>query len=369
MVSAWIPSTFAGESNGGGNSRPSTMEDVIKEHERMKKEGEFARRTGMSTAKAERIRELSAANTQQNRDELVKWFKSLPQTEPACDVRQAEKTVVVKTLAGMMPPTEFKAFGLGVLNTEINALREAKKWEQESYYPKDVIFATFEALVRVAPEQDIVDTLSAYAQDRNVASDVRARFKAYLTDRQFQQDGLRDLEEQARIVIGKLITPPRHPIPWNINNDKEKRIAYAKSEEYAKAMQPVALWRFSETSIENDANEQVLDKLGMAAVSQLIRAVEKDGYTGEKRDYLIFLATDTLFKHLSRCGTLSDSERGCLKPLRRLFDTMPDSGAFCWRHRAAGNVNKIYEKLGIDEKVRYVTDPSVDEPSAWKNVK
>ena len=345
------------------------MEDVIKEHEKQKKEWEFARRTGMSTAKAERIRELSAANTQESRDELVKWFKSLPQAEPASDVRQTEKTVVVKALAGMMPLPEFKAFGLGVLNTEINALREAKKLEQENYYPRDVIFATFEALVRGSPEQDIVDTLSTYAQDRNVASDVRARFKAFLTERQFKQDGPRDLEEQARIVIGKLITPPRHPIPWNINQDKEKRIAYAKSEEYAKAMQPVALWRFSETSVENDANEQFLDKLGMAAVSQLIRAVEKDGYTGVKRDYLIFLATDTLFKHLSRGGTLSDSERECLKPLRRLFDTMPDSGAFCWRHRAAGNLNTIYEKLGIDEKVRYVTDPSVDEQSERNNVR
>lgn len=132
IVSAWTPSTFAGESNGGGKTRPSAMEDVIKEHEKLKKEWEFARRTGMSTAKAERIRELSAVNTQENRDELVKWFKSLPQAEPASDVRQAEKTVVVKALAGMMPPPEFKAFGLGVLNTEINALRKAKKLEQEN---------------------------------------------------------------------------------------------------------------------------------------------------------------------------------------------------------------------------------------------
>ena len=241
----------------------------------------------MSTAKAERIRELSAANTQESRDELMKWFKSLPQAEPASDARQAERTVVVKALAGMMPLPEFKAFGLGVLNTEINALREAKKLEQENYYPRDLIFATFESLVRGSPEQDIVDTLSTYAQDRNVASDVRARFKAFLTERQFQQDGPRDL----------------------------------------------------------------------------------DGYTGVKRDYLIFLATDTLFKHLSRSGTLSDSERECLKPLRRLIDTMPDSGAFSWRHRAAGNLNTIYEKLGVDEKVRYVTDPSVDEPSERNNVR
>jgi len=36
IVSAWIPSTFAGESNGGGKSRPSAIEDVIKEHEKMK---------------------------------------------------------------------------------------------------------------------------------------------------------------------------------------------------------------------------------------------------------------------------------------------------------------------------------------------
>ena len=28
IVSAWIPSTFAGESNGGGKSRQSAMEDV-----------------------------------------------------------------------------------------------------------------------------------------------------------------------------------------------------------------------------------------------------------------------------------------------------------------------------------------------------
>ncbi|HHU15163.1 MAG TPA: hypothetical protein GXZ62_08225 [Lentisphaerae bacterium] len=362
-----LSATSAGETMDGKKPTPSSMEDVVREYERVKGEWEFARRTGMSTAKAGRLRELSSTNTVENRNELIKWFWTLPQAEPSSHPMQPEKTAITRALAAMMPPSDFKTFGLKVLDAEINALREAKKWEQENYYPKDVIFATFEGLVGNTPDSDVIDTLMAYAKDTNVGTTVRARFKAFLTNRQFQQDGITNAEEQAKIIIGRLTPPPRHPIPWNIHKDKEKRIAYAKSEEYAKAMRPCTLWRFSETSVENGANEQVLSKLGMAAVTQLIHVVEGNGHTGEKRDYLIWLATDILLKHLAQDTRLADGEREVLKPLHRLLDTMPDLGAHSWRSLAAGNMVRIYEKLGITEKVEIITDPSVDDPSEWKN--
>ena len=105
----------------------------------------------------------------------------------------------------------------------------------------------------------------------------------------------------------------------------------------------------------------------MAAVTQLIHVVEGNGHTGEKRDYLIWLATDILLKHLAQDTRLADGEREVLKPLHRLLDTMPDLGAHSWRSLAAGNMVRIYEKLGITEKVEIITDPSVDDPSEWKN--
>lgn len=361
IVNAWVLKAFADGPKYGGEPTSSTMEEVIKKHEVMKKEREFTRRTGMPIATVERLRKLSMTNTVENRTELMRWFRTLPQAKTSSYPRQPEKTAIVKALGSMMSQSEFKTFGLGVLDSEINALREAKKWEQENYYPRDVIFAIFENFSRDIPDSDIVDTLSAYAKDGAVAYDVRARFKALLMKQQFLQAKVLDLEKQAKIVIAKLINPPTHPIPWGIYKDKDKRIAYGNSKEYTDALRKDASWRFSEEYVENNASEQFLLSLGMAAVPQLIQAVNEDRYTGEKRDYLIFLATDILVKHLLQGGTLSENEQKCLNPLHKLFGTMPDLGAFCWRHRTAGNMNKIYECLEIDEKVKVDTDFSVSE--------
>lgn len=362
-----LSATSAGETMDGKKPTPSSMEDVVREYERVKREWEFARRTGMSTAKAGRLRELSSTNTVENRNELIEWFWTLPQAEPSSHPMQPEKTAVTRALAAMMPPSDFKTFGLKVLDAEINALREAKKWEQENYYPKDVIFATFEGLVGNTPDSDVIDALSAYAQDRAVASDVRARFKTFLMERQFLRDGSLSLREQAKIIIEKLVTPPAHPIPWKIYKDKDTRMAYGNSKEYTSALKKDSSWRFSEECVENSANEQFLTSLGMAAVTQLIHVVEGNSHTAEKRDYLIWLATDILLKHLAQDARLADGEREVLKPLHRLLDTMPDLGAHSWRSLAAGNMVRIYEKLGITEKVEIITDPSVGDPSEWKN--
>jgi hypothetical protein len=175
---------------------PSASTIRARAQEQMKREQEFMRRTGMSSATVKRIRELSATNSVENRAQLMEWFWALPQAVPASHPMLPEKTAVTRALAAMMPPSDFKPFGLKILDAEINALRKATKWEQENDCPKDLILVIFDGLIRHTPDSDVINAFSVYAQDQAVASDVRARFKAFLIERQLLRDDSQDFDEQ-----------------------------------------------------------------------------------------------------------------------------------------------------------------------------
>lgn len=354
LLNTLVPAHAEDLKDGRGDT-PSLLEIALQEHERVTKEREEERRIGFAPERARKLGKLSAANTVENRAELMKWFKSLPMGEPSSDPRQAEKIAVMKALAKMMPPVEFKEFGLGVLDMEISALRWAQLWSQENYYPRGGANVTLDALVRDMPDADVINKLAAYAKDKSIAKDVRSRIKAFLVNWQLKRDGITDAAEMAKLIVGNLTNPPRQPVPWNIYRDKDKRIAYGKSEEALKASKISVAWLSSEAVVENNANERALDALGMAAVAQLIRAAEEDGHTGEKRDYLVYLATDIFWKHAERGNNTIDEASTCLDRLNRLFDPMPDRGVFCWRSLTAGNLNKLYARFGIDTRVEAET--------------
>lgn len=309
------------------------------------------------------IRKLGLISNKESRAALVAHFQDIPQPEPATDSRQPEKTAIVEVLSRELEPSQFQAFALPVLEKEMAALRAAKKLERENYYPKDLVLTTMERVNGSGPSPAIINALRTYAEDKEIPSSVRSSIKVLLVDQQFRQDGVTAAHEKAQAIINVIEPGPTLSTPWNIYNDRDKRVAYGKTTEVKRARKAIAEWLSSDAALENAALEQVLTDLGMTSVVQLLDAAEAEHGAEDRRAYFILLASSILRNRPDIGGELSEQGQNQVARLRQCIDGMKDKGAFSRRARAAANLNAIYSRLGIDTRVNiaplYLTH---DEP-------
>ena len=141
-------------------------------------------------ARLQSIRKLGLIRNEESRAALVSHFQKIPQAEPAADSRQPEKTAIIEVLSHELAPTQFQAFALPVLDKEVDALRTAKKFEQENYYPKDLMLRILALVNSAGPSPATINALRTYAEDKDIPSSVRSSIKVLLIDQQFRQNGL-----------------------------------------------------------------------------------------------------------------------------------------------------------------------------------
>lgn len=270
-------------------------------------------------------------------------------TPSASSAQQLEKIEIIKVLLPFKEGINRKNFLMGFIVEELELFKAAAKYQEDGYRPNKLLIAVIDMLEKDGLTQDIRDEFSRYANDPKMSRHIREELLAYLIWHDYGQSC--NVHEIVSSVLSEITVRPKQTIPWDIYNNKEKRIKYAKSK------REETPWLNSEAARLNAAREKVIIRGDIISVEELILCLEKKSINSERKDYFAYLASMNLLKHARMNKHFSDREKALIVSLENYVKTMQDKGAFGWRAYAATNLNFVNRHIGGDH--RFVVNPNV----------
>lgn len=305
------------------------------------------------------VENIASLDNADSKKFLFDYFQHLPPAELTTDPNSDHyKVAVFDIVLSMLDGKERESFLVDVLTREMKDLREAGvQYHAAEMYPCTLWQKTLRSLESYGLSSDVRGKLSAIGDDVGIPETVRSTFKACVIRQEF---GTNSSETVLKIrdMLDKYPVRPMSIIPWDIFNDKERRIAYGKSEEYKNKLASFGQWRASGALVTYETYERVLLSCGITAIEQIVAFLGRDDVSNERRDCLAMVAASLLAKH----DKWSTQERVILSKLvdqlERYVDQMEDKGAFSYRSYAITGLAVYYEKMGIldHHKFTWVAD-------------
>jgi hypothetical protein len=306
------------------------------------------------------IRKIGAIRDAKAKEIMLEYFNSIPPPILSDHSDQSFKIEVSRTLLPMLEKEEEIRFLAGIIQNEVDALKAAKLSKSDSYYPKDLLLTALEVCeTGGAMSAKTRAMLADMASDDTVPPETRSAFLASVVRYDLAQDGSKTLAEKARSIVDTIPVRPAAPFPWEVYNDKQKRIAYGKSETYLREYRKSVEWRKSKVSIQTEAYERVLESYGFVAVEQLVAALGQKNVSKERRDYFARLAAEVLSKLSSVSAAEYVTVNKLISVLETYIDEMQDLGAFCNRNIAIRKMYLFYKNTGFSKQVPFKEGGSV----------
>jgi len=277
---------------------------------------------------------------------LEEHYNKIPSDSSA---QQREKIEIINILVPFKKGINRQNFLMDSVVKELELFKTAAKYQEDIYHPSTLLIAAIDILEKDGLTKDVRDKISLYANDPKMSRHIREELLAYLIWHDKSQDC--NIRELVISVLTEITVRPKQAIPWDIYNDKEKRINYAKSK------REKIPWLNSEAARLNAAREKVIMRAGITSVEELVLCLERENINSERKDYFAYLASVNLLKHARTNKRFSNIEEALTVKLENYVRMMQDKGAFSWRAYAATNLNCVNEHMGRD--FRFVINPNV----------
>ena len=279
------------------------------------------------------------------REILITHYGSLPKKRNT-GTKKAEmaREMIVETVARDKSP-ESEKFLADVLDEEYgNVLREQEKGDVGNL-PCLVRDSATQLVARYYSDSEILkQTVNKW-----LSIDLGFNFKRDLTAVKIvfdmKQNGLNNIQDQVKYLADKIIPGPLTPIPEDIYLDKDKRIAYGKTDKCQKEDEYVGNYFRSKEGITEYGLEIALEHLGREAVESIIDYVKNNKPDRAKADQLMIIASEIMADHIRVNKKLSEQDKKVIDEIQKYVEGMENQGVFDREDRVRGNLNRIKEFL------------------------
>ena len=300
---------------------------------------------------AEILGRIAALDSEVAKPFLLGYFKRLPVSQASTDagsdfIKGAAFDAVLPLLKGM----EREKFLAEVLEADIKGWREAGRYHASNKYPSTILRRLLKAFEADGKMGSARERLARLAKDQSLPEEAKVLINASVARIEIGV-GQERIVAKIREVINDLPVWRKSVIPWEFYNDKEKRLAYGRSDAYKRQLDRSSQWKAAGNLFKYETSENVLRSYGEIAIRELVAVIEHGDVSDEKRDCLAMLAGELL-------ANISIGIHAETKPLNaelpdlanRLalyVDKMDDPGAFSHRHYAKKGLSFFFENTGL----------------------
>lgn len=284
---------------------------------------------------------------------LLAYFKELPASQATTDVgRDIVKGAAFDAVLPLLKEKEREQFLSEVLEEDIKGWRKAGMHNAANMYPKIILRKLLEAYESDGCNTTVLNKLSKLSKDPRLPENARVLLNACVIRMKAGSEDAQILEA-IRKLIADLPTRKLCVIPWEFADDKEKRIAYGKSEACQRQLAEVREWRVSGNSQKYETTARVLQSYREASIRELVAVIEQESVPREKRDSLAMLTGDLL------AGISVDIKAGNItlghelpelaNRLALYVDKMDDPGLFSCRYDAEVGLSRFFRNVALPQ--------------------
>ena len=302
---------------------------------------------------AEILGRIAALDSEVAKPFLLGYFKGLPVSQASTDagsdvIKGAAFDAVLPLLKGV----ERENFLSEVLEADVKGWREAKRYHASNMYPSIMLRRLLKAFEEDGEMRPWREKLARLAKDHSLPEDARVLFSASAM-RIETGVGKERVAAKIRAIINDLPIKTYAVIPWEFYRDKEKRIAYGKSDAFKRQLDRFDQWKAAGNLFKYETSENLLRSYGEDSIRELVAVIEHGNISREKRDSLAML-TGELLARISVGIKEGVKPRGTELPelanrLALYVDKMDDLGAFSHRDDAERGLSRFFENAGLPD--------------------